>query len=231
MGRITVVFHGVCTHLKNELQDVPHRVVLVETDEIRHIHGDVIAPHKPSLESEHVKNGTLPRPASRLTLTISNAVKDPISYTDCYNCAIWPLKQYTGDPSLGLNLAVVDGKKAPGSIYFDAPDGTFEAYLTKGGASVAKLIVETDGDPVLQIESWDRPSISSVEFEDDAVLDVKNVSTPGHENDRDFVLHYLTTDRSFDKYPKDPAPCTEYCSTKEDDYIDLGPGCSNSNYP
>lgn len=236
MGQITVDFIGVCTHLQRQVTGVLHRVVLVE-GAVRDTDGNFIAPHIPSLDSNDVSEGNLPKRPGRVTLTIANATGAPIeskSYDRDYTQAIWSLKKFTKDNSLGLNPAVSQGKANPASLYFDTGHGTFGACLAaKGGASVARLTIPTDGVPHLRIEWWDRPASSDVIFKETAVLRVMNLSDPPSCDNRDFLLHYSVTNKSFNKYPDKKAAC-EGCATCEPGEIpivDLGPGCSNSNYP
>lgn len=234
MGEITVYFVGICTHLREVVDGVPHRVVLVHEEQDVSINGYRIRSHKPyfGLERGEVVSGELPREPRRVVLSIENGAGDPPSYDDDYDCAIFSLQRLV-DRVLPLNRGVAIQRAKPASVYFDVANGDFTAGLIPGGATAAKLTVETAGNPVISIAPMDGGNPSLVELTSGSVLIIQNdAGALSAHHDADFLLHYhivesIPPDARFPEKPPNcpglevfPIPVNE-----------LGAGCSNSNYP
>jgi hypothetical protein len=105
-----------------------------------------------------------------------------------------------------------------------------------GEASAAILRIETAGAPRLSITPMDGGDAYEFEFTDGAVLELGNVVTgPEAHRDADFLLHY----RAFETIPSDARTPTRTPSCEglrplplgRLPHYELGPGCSNSQYP
>lgn len=246
MGKITIQFVGICTHIKDLVPGVPHRVVMVHEDEAVVLNGFPVHSHaaKLTLSRGEVLNGSGPLPTLPHRLVLSIKPRDgegPPTYDPNYQC-IYSLSRLAG-AAVTLSDKVVIDQSPPASIYFDVTQGHFSAgFATKEGAKGAigaVLVVETDGDPVLVITEMDddKPPLEIV-LSTDSILSVCNEAiadgTGTHIN-ADFLLHYLTTHAipPGDPFPvQTPTRCTALPDFPiKDPSWELGPGCSNSQYP
>jgi hypothetical protein len=191
-----------------------------------------IVPHKLFVTSEQK---IPPMPPFKGTLSIQNPSDVPVNYTDCYKCAVFSLKKVAGKDTLGLNVGLVTGAANPDSCsvtFFDVSQGQFDAVQLPSEATTGILRVKTDGDPILVIQdraSTDPPQ--TVTLRSPAVVFIHNHGSTDVETNDDFLLNYLAADEmlSPDKVPdkaNDCPKCTGHVIGP-----DLGPGCSNSNYP
>jgi hypothetical protein len=226
MGKLNVYFVGVCVHLRNSVKGVPHRVVLINASKGDHIHDLPIDPHFAGL---NIGVPDTPRPDGAL-FTIPNAVSEAVDYDSSFERCIPRLADYSSSPLPPLSDAMTRGKdKALAAAYFDAA-GKFSAEVTHGGASVAKLVVETNGSPILRIAPFDGASPEDVNLPDDATIEIANiVGSEATENDHDFLLNF----KILEKIPDDASWPTEgkECQRSNRAYTTIGPGCSNTNYP
>ena len=227
MGELTVYFVGVCVHLRNAVKGVQHRVVVINASNQEHIHEHTIEPHHAKLDIG--ATGT-PRPDGVL-FTIPNAIDEPVDYDPSFETCIPHLADYTSSPLPPLSDVMVRAKdKSAAAAYFDAA-GKFSAEVTHGGASVAKLVVKTDGDPVLRIAPFDGSDPEDVTLPDGGTVEITNIVDvhTAEEHDHDFLLNF----KIFEKIPDDASWPTEpkQCPQSNRDYTSIGPGCSNSNYP
>ena len=234
MGEITIYFVGICTHLQRVVEDVPHRVVLVHEEQDVTINGYKIRSHKPyfMLERGEVVSGELPREPRRVVLSIENGTGDAPSYDDDYDCAVFSLSRLI-DRNLPLNRAVAVERARPASVYFDVDHGDFTAGFISGGATAARLTAETAGNPAISIAPMDGGATSLVEVTSGSVLIIQNdAGALSAHHDADFLLHYNLTESipKDAKFPEKPPQCPGL-EVFPIPVNELGPGCSNSNYP
>lgn len=234
MGEITICFTGICTHLSGVIENVPHRVVLIHEEHDVTINGLTIHSHEPYLWLAYGRlvSGTISKSPRRVSMRVANAVGDPPSYDDDYECAIPKLSRLT-DARLELNRGVVENRGRPASIYFDVDRGAFTAGAAPRGATAAVLTVETEGEPRLLITPMDGGAASEIELTSGAAFELRNSAVgPRDHHDGDFLLHYkvfqsIAPDARF---PTAPPHCPGLRPLPVPD-IELGPGCSNSQYP
>jgi hypothetical protein len=174
----------------------------------------------------------------KATFSINNAIAGSVTYTDCYNCAVYSLEKLLNNPDLQLNAGLVTGDEVPDHCsvrFFDViQGGQFDAYQLPSGAGVAVLTVNTDGNPVLAIQ--DRASTNppqTVTLQSPAILEIHNHGNPGTDKEADFLLSYLATNEMSDITPplKFCSGCQRPSSALNSRADDLDPACSNSNYP
>jgi hypothetical protein len=232
MGELNVYFVGVCVHVR-EVAEATHRVVVLNASNGDTIHRRQIEPHRAKLDI-----GAVGTPAPNgVIYTIANATTRIVDYDPSFERCIPRLAEFTKEKDLpALSDAVVHGKdKTRAAAYFDAV-GTFFGEVTSGGASVARLVVKTDGPPRLRVSPFEsdlfpEETVSLSDSDTDTVtIAILNVADRASaENDFDFLLNF----RILENIPEDAWWPTEprQCKASNRDYGSIGPGCSNSAYP
>jgi hypothetical protein len=249
MGEITIHFVGVCVHVGQ--QDIPslpcaHRVVLISNPKAKKLLGRNVEPHIPTL--------ILPQPAKidlkcvtssggsssytlqGVTLSIANAARTGFVLDPTYSAV--PRLAAPG-ASLSPNLGVIVDRMPPVVATFDLDNGTLVACMaTENGAIGTSAVIQTDGDPVLELTCFVGES-TQVPFPTGAVLLVTNSAAPGFDDDADFLLSYevCASIPASAKIPSGPPKmklpaCFQRKGLSADlPIFDLGPSCSNSGYP
>jgi hypothetical protein len=252
MAGLTTYFYGICAHVrKQDLTGVPHRVVLVNGMMQSMINKQTIPSHIAMLHFSAADvvdtTLTLPPPDERgfialqlggAVLTISNDVAvEPkgLNYDTSYS-VIPSLTALTPDCP-PASPEVIDGRNPTlASCYFNVNHGTFYGELADGGAAVAKLVSVLDGpNAVINAGSfvWGTGTIT---LKGDSELFVSNLGAGvASDSDSDFLLQY----RILVMIPPNagvPPPTTVLAPTTARLHPpstgnDVGPGCSNTNYP
>jgi len=234
MGELTIYFVGICTHVENQIEGVPHRVVLVHEEKSVVINRHTIHSHMPGIQlrPRDVLAGSLPSSVLRQVLHVANARGDAPSYDSLYRSAIPSLGELAGG-RLKLDERVVTAKEHPATMYFDVKHGRFSACRVPHEASGAVLRIETEGDPqlILTPMDGDREAVK-IDLRSGAVVTIHNGAFGAQDHvDADFLLHYKIMERipSRARFPR--KPMGEGLPILPDLEVELGPGCSNSNYP
>jgi hypothetical protein len=254
MGTISIFFVGICTHMHQPeilggLPGVRHRVVLVNGKVPRKINGAPIPPHRPSLRIA-VKDilGTLPPGVpvedgiaewelEGTRFSIVGAV-GALTYEESYRVGIPHLRLLTKDLPPPDPQVVIDADPSRASCYFDVDAGVFSAGIVGAGAATALLTIDTqDGDPSLRVHHFGKEMPDEYRLRSGAEIAVTNTGLDerGGDDPNDFLLHYETA------MPPVPANAGIPTGVAPDarrlrsyvirTHLDVGPGCSNSNFP
>jgi hypothetical protein len=272
-NQVMISFLGLCTYFDdlrglatNPPPDLPaHRMVLLNcTQRMLDRHGvSDIAIHSARLQlAADAVTGPLPPSLSDTsyvadlntfggaTITVLNAIPNS-PFVNNAGCL----------PSLS---AFLDGGKRLGppapyaffpdpeavSCYVDFSVGVISGWslkLVRGDMAVTQLIIETDGDPKLQIAPFDNTEPTVVTLRNDrlsaqgvhiAKVNIMNFAfgEGTHDDDRDFTLNYMLSPTSPKPWPTPFPPVS--CPPTDATYNlpgslaeEVGPACSNSNYP
>ena len=236
MGKLTVFFVGICSHVKDGLSgEVPHRVVLFNWNQDGVINDRPIKAHRAALRilPEDILGGgdEVDEPLTGVTITVKDTPHAP-AYENDYHTCLPRLSSFVPPGPMELSDEVVRGKNANLiAAYFDAP-GTFTAGRGEKGCAITVMTVQTPNAPVLQLESFDG-AVRTIELNDEARIQVENIEPdqPGIENDWDFLVHFkIFTDIPSDaQVPRDVRGCKPVVGIPFP--ATVGPGCSNSAYP
>jgi hypothetical protein len=234
MGEITICFTGICTHLRNLVEGIPHRVVLIHEEREVTINGVTIHSHEPFLflGRGSVVSGTLTTSPRRVSIRVMNAIGDAPSYDDDYHCAIFRLQGLTESRLTPSRAVVIEGAR-PAGAYFDVERGAFSAASSPRGATAAVLVVQTDGNPKLSITPMDGGPASKVELTSGSAIAIRNSALAASDHhEGDFLLHYKVFENipPDTRFPTTPPDCPGLQPLPIPD-IELGPGCSNSDWP
>jgi hypothetical protein len=255
MGSLTTYFVGICTHIQSwEIKPAKHRCVLINGMVPATLDRQELAAHMAVLilnaddlyEQPSIR---LPDPGldnliflefGGALLQISNAKAVPpngLNYTDAYKSGIPSLTKLT--PGLSpLSTRMVTGRNPLlTSCYFDVDSGTFDAGSTPFGSAMAILTSDLDDDQPATITLssfvWGE---GTIKVKSGAKIVVANVGIgPNADSPSDFLLHY----RVFEQFPTNPKSPTTLAGGLQVPTsrilgatpADVGPGCSNSNYP
>lgn len=232
MGAFSIAMKGICTHFSQQFHEnlpVPHRVVLVNGHRSDVLIQNIgVAPHIASITMDGrtfllggvsigIKNGTTPFKVSEdfyLTIPVLS------------DLAIMPMPAARNSVFLGAVPTLA-------SAYLDITTGTLTACLDPIGAAVSKLIVETDGDPVMTFQPFLGTFLPDglqpeMPVSDGSAVVLENSSSDDQFPMTHFLLHYLTASEIPDapQVPRNlkgpPCPVS---------YAIVGGGCSNSSYP
>jgi len=225
MGKLTVSFVGVCVHLvDNTCVDTEHRVVLINGKTRENINDHWIEPHHAKLKIP----GEEPLHLDGMALSIPNAKDPDVDYDPSFKSCIPRLVHFAPDlPRLSKTMAR-EKQKDLAAAYFDAAGNFWAAIAEPGGASVAIMEVETNGDPVLRMAPFNANGFTDKTLPDGAEIIVENVGDD--DADYDFLLNYKIAE----SIPADATWPTERmrCSSNHKaPPTNVGPGCSNSAYP
>ena len=236
MGKLTVYFVGICSHIKdNQSGEVPHRVVLHNWSKDDEINGRFIKEHRAALKilPQNLLGGgeAVDIPLAGVTITVNGTAPEP-TYEDNLRPCLPHLKDFVSGP-MQLSDEVVNGKKANlVAAYFDA-NGHFKARKGEKGCAITIMTVDTNGNPVVQLTNFDGTTQPPIELTDHARIQIENIE-PGPstiENDWDFLVHF----KIFTTIPVDTRVPTKVDGCKPAEGVPypptVGPGCSNSAYP
>lgn len=214
--KLSIHFHGICTHFRGIVPGVPHRVVLPDAMAIRS--GSVtvgtdapanymFSPHVPLLLPG--KGGSLQGQAgfvgggfifNGVRVQVANALDSELTYpAGAFNTHIPSLSKYL--PNYRPSTEVVYGGRA--SAYFDVFAGEVKTRH-KGHAHHTVIDIHTDGDPVLQV----TPLIGFPDAETAPAWQIKVVDTDvikvanfcRDSNEFDFLLNYLTAEGGLPRF-------------------------------
>lgn len=209
MATLTIRFAGICTHFRDVVPGVPHRVVLPNATALRFGQVDLewsgdtanyyLTPHFPFLSTGGNPNvltltglmsgGSL---QAAVGLQIINAVGQPVSHLSTYDQLTPSIRTYVSNYQ--YSEEVVTGGRA--ACYFDVFNGRVSAE--KPGV-VPRVVIEmeTDGPPQLQVTplrcgAKNAPR-ATVTLDTDELW-VANVEIDKRDDDApfDYLLHYLT---------------------------------------
>ncbi len=246
MGKLTVVFQGICTHFLSlqGLGIIPdqkvHRVVLINASGENVINGVRIPPHFATIQL----SPTTRNPDSQtfsltgVNLTLGAAGSPPLNYQD-----------YGAVPTLRDQMSDIETLSDPNpsllfeeswpavAAYFTVDAGTFSSCVMTG-AAVVKLVVDTDeDDDVVTLNATPFPGAPPLPFEtvpiqlvSPATITIQNMANAQGELDEPrshFFLHYLLAER----YPAAPQAPLTISGTQCLDDETVSAGCSDSNYP
>ena len=230
MPDLTIEFHGICTHFRNTVPAVPHRVVLPQTSPWRP--GRLSTPEHPApapymlaphLASAYVKVGKEVQPLdvpgaiengwilAPLRLRIVNASDPVLKYPSRPRA---PEVRFDRLPPLGEYATnyrysgdVVFGGRV--QCYFDLSRGTVVGQLY-GEALGTVARMNTDGQPRLHITRLARhfatePFFDEVPLPPGSTLVIANANVHCKDADLDFLWHLLTAEGSIPQHlPKNP---------------------------
>jgi hypothetical protein len=211
---VTVEFRGICTHFRNAVPGVPHRVVLPLTTSWRpggFVTPDIptpqdylLPPHFPYIyckEAEQGQRHLLNAPGISnsyievgLRLQIANAIGESLDYTQTFEDGIPRVADYA--VNYRFSNSVVTGGRA--ACYFDVFRGEVDTVL-HGDAYRTAITIQTDGPPRLQITLMDRQrqqGESVVEIPIEPYLVVGNSGIGCSDPNIDFLWHLVTSDAS-----------------------------------
>jgi hypothetical protein len=250
MGQLTTYFYGICAHIKDsEMTNWPHRCVLPNGIVARTINERSIASHVASIHFDisallNTSNITLPPPDDQgiihwqvagAALNLENE-EVALTYLESYGTCIPSLKTLT--PDLGpLSPTVVDGRNPIlASVYFNVAGGTFHGGMSPQNAAIAILeSVTSDTDVVLNVSSFTWGSGSITLTSGSELYVTNNGAGIVTDSPWDFLLQY-TICESIPPNAGVPGPGIGTCETVKPRWTgvfcdDVGPGCSNTNYP
>jgi hypothetical protein len=228
---VTVRFIGLCTHIRQSLVGClprAHRVVIMD-NEPGEMFGKQVEAHSPLL--------TLPggeqRALEKMTLEITGSTQEKtLSFDRSWEGV--PHLAWTEGQQIELNTGIVCHGVSPAAVYFDVSHGSFFACQLRDGAVITRLVMQFDGAATLHFAPFGPGQLappSPMTFDDDVSLTITNmVNSTGGDSENDYVLNY----RLFHPWPEEPsAPEVGFLIVCEDlpPDIDLGPKCSNTNYP
>lgn len=214
MGTLTIHFRGACTHFRNVVPGVPHRVVLVDGTAARFgivaVHGGayekyILFPHAPFLfddQPQRGRRGVNVRGCideghiySGVQLDVANASRAPLRYDDNFT-RIPPIAEYADDYEVSPDV-VMDGNAA---CYFDFSSGDVRSE-TIGEALHGVVTVQTDGDPVVRVtplaerRRGGRAHELRVASGTNLFVENGDMARPEPYAPFDFLLHFLTAKR------------------------------------
>ncbi len=246
MGQVTVYFIGICTHMQwpedgvfGEVQGFRHRVVLVNGKAPRTINHKPIPRHRPMLrvESKDVIGGPVDITSYELdgaTVQIANAIGE-LQYEESFQCCIPHLKALTPNLPPPSYRVVAGAHPERASAYFEVTSGVLTAGIVSRGAAVSVLTMTTlDESPLLRITGF-RGEQAEFHLRNHANVVISNVAESEYDEDNDFLLHYETAEYVPEdaQVPTQSAPCCVQTEVPEfvRGRLNVGPGCSNSNFP
>jgi hypothetical protein len=215
----TIRFAGICTHFRDVVPGVPHRVVLADATAFRfgrvqlewsgETKAFYLIPHFPFLRTPknvdqlvvpEVMTGGYLYGGSRMQ--IANAVGEGLTYETFDETpsilGFVPEYAYSED-------VVVGGRAA---CYFDLFKGKVQTETLVNGVTRVLIVVETDGPPVLEVTPFApgaRPTLLTLDAEE---LLVANLEVDRADDDPhfDYLLHYLTARTGIPTLLSQPTP-------------------------
>ncbi len=202
---LTLEFAGICTHFRDVVPGVPHRVVLPDASALRfgQIHLEwssklasfALAPHFAFLRTpKNVEQLTVPDVMSNgyllagARIQIANAIGDQIN--DLSFDRTPSITEFVSDYSWSEDV-VMGGRAA---CYFDVFAGKVQTEPLPKGATRVRIDIETDGPPVLLLTPFDQKIQPAKITLDTDTLFIANLELESSEDDPhfDYLLHYLT---------------------------------------
>lgn len=233
MNILTVEFHGMCVHFNREGNPslglpAAHRVVLTYLPNGLHWNGHKIQEHLPEVT---VNDEPL---AISLGATLSlGQLMDESRMSSTFRC---PPSLLSVHPDMVLNVPVIVDEAPPAAIYFDINEGVLNG-IDIGGSAGTKLTIETEAaEAVLNIDQWDGTSFS-LTIGLPATIVVSNMTKEKKfDDDADFIISFAVGK------PFPPEPTEKFTGRLKtaleaamgclkSDSQDIGPGCSNSQFP
>jgi hypothetical protein len=203
---VTIRFAGICTHFRDIVPAVPHRVVLPNATAIRFglIHldwsGETVAyyltPHFPFLRTpKNVEHLDVPDVMEGgyfyacAGLKVLNAVDDALTYAPSFDQTP-PITSFVSHYSFSDD--VLGGGRA--ACYFDLSAGKVRSETVPGGATQVVIEIQTDGPPMLSITPFRSTAPATTLTLDSDELLVANLEIDRQDADPpfDYLLHYLT---------------------------------------
>lgn len=278
VNQVMISFLGLCTYFDdlrglatNPPPDLPeHRMVLLNCTQGMLDRHNVphISVHRAKLQlATDVVVGSLPPSLSDTsyvvdlntfggaTLTVLNAIPNAAPKLPFVNNAgcLPHLSAFLACPDdLGppAAFAFVPDPKAV-SCHVDFAFGIITGWrleLTGGHMAITQLVIQTDGDPKLQIAPFDGSTPTVVPLRNDrldaqgepmAAVNIMNFAfgEGTHDEDRDFTLNYMLSSNVPMPVPTgtpQEISCPKTDATynlPENAEAEAGPACSNSNYP
>jgi len=244
MNLLTVRFHGICVHFNRKLNpslDLPaaHRVVLPYFPNGLVWNGKKILVHEPTV--------TLSYPGFEKTLEPKEVTftLDKVSLTGevtpTFECPPH-LKEIL--PDMEVDPAVVVGKQKPATMYFDLDEGIFNGIELHGSAATELTIPTETTEMVLIERPWhggETPWLLPMP----ATITVSNMAKdPEADGMADFILSFAVG-KPFppcEEHVKPPCDAKKFQTALEHAMSatleclkvqsgDIGPGCSNSQFP
>lgn len=235
---LTIEFHGICVHFSraaNPSLNLPaaHRVVLPYLPDGLHWNQQKILVHRPVL-AVMTPGGPLEMDPMNATLSLST-LTDKMSLTSTFQCQPNLLGIL---PGMTIDPAVVTGEAAPAAVYFDIDEGTMSGIEIRGSAGM-RLAIETERSEVaLKQKYWGGDSETVTMLPLPATIVLSNIAKdPESDLAADFIISFAVGK------PFPPAPTPEFILALEaalavtmiclppSASMDLGPGCSNSQFP
>jgi hypothetical protein len=208
MNILTMTFLGICTHFKNIVDGVPHRVVLPDATAIHF--GEMrldrpeglgpwidyyLVPHYPFLRPNPFDPETGYSLAGAHVVVQNAKVGPPLEYDKTYYDLIHSLTEFV--PDYEPSSEVTAGRRA--ACHVDIYSGQISAVDPAPGVNAAGVIIkiETDGPPILSVTPLRARLFEPVDltFHDpDPSITIANLEIdPGSDAPPfDYLLHYLT---------------------------------------
>lgn len=208
--QLTITFAGICSHFRDVVPGIPHRVVIPDTSAVRFgyiqlaeqdeparyfvlPHFAIIrtGPKTSTFSVPHlIQDGYIYRGAR---LTVLNAIENELTYEHSYHQTP-SIRHYVSDYNISEDV-VLGGRAA---AYFDVYAGAVSTVRPKpDGAIHVVVTMHTDGPPRLLVTGFgsaDTPSRPFVVELDSPDLLVGNMELDAADTDPtfDYLLHYLT---------------------------------------
>lgn len=247
---VTVEFRGICTHFRNAVPGVPHRVVLPLTSSLRpggfvspgidtpHVY--LLPPHFPYVYCKEAEQGPrrlLDGPGIKnsfievgLRLQIANAIGESLDYSPVFDSEVPRVADYA--VNYRFSDGVVTGGRA--ACYFDVFRGEVDTFL-HGDAYRTAITIQTDGPPRLQITLMDRQrqnGASVVEIPIEPYLVVGNSGIGCSDPNIDFLWHLVTSDASIPEgLPQAPYGFGAGTDCAPDDVVEMFTKLRKLGYP
>ncbi|HVR39276.1 MAG TPA: hypothetical protein VMU84_09285 [Thermoanaerobaculia bacterium] len=233
MAQASIRFVGLCVHLQHVTAPgigVPHRVVML-SNSTPNRGSHLVEQHRPALIRPNGDSEFL----TGVSLTIVNGTSEELQYDGTWE-AIPHLKE-PGALTPPLNTGVAYDQRSPAAAYFDIDAGTLCACTaTKGGAIAARLEFGIGDETGLLLTYWDGREPDWIPLADGDKVLITNVAAHGVDDKWDYLLNYdIVASPILQQEPKlympqvAPPPMCE--PSPHIQHFDLGPMCSNSNYP
>jgi hypothetical protein len=213
--KLTLRFAGICSHFRNVVPGVPHRVVLADTTAVRFglmrfpheqtLRAYYLVPHFPTLLSDSATSLGIPdvigddgTVLTGLRLEVLNAVEQSVEYDASYR-DVPRLQDFVQNYT--FSDEVVLGERA--AVYVDVYAGRVRSVTVNGIVHV-EIDITTDGDPQLRVTPFfsgqtvaEAVTKTLVSQDDACELRVRNMEVNRQAEDPpyDFLLHYLTARR------------------------------------
>jgi hypothetical protein len=202
----TIRFAGICTHFRDIVPAVSHRVVLPNATAMRFGQirldwsGETVAyyltPHFPFLRTpKNLERLEVPDVMSGgylyacAALKVLNAVDDALTYAPSFDNTA-PITSFV--PHYSFSDDVLGGGRA--ACYFDLSAGKVRSETVPGGATQVVIEIETDGPPQLSVTPFRNTARPTTLMLDSDELLVANLEIDRQDDDPpfDYLLHYLT---------------------------------------